>query len=32
MRIESGAATVSLDNVERLAEVLRVDIVDLLLP
>jgi len=31
-RVETAAATVSLDNVEKLAHVLRIDIVDLLLP
>lgn len=31
-RVETAAATVSLDNVEKLAQVLRIDIVDLLLP
>lgn len=31
-RVETAAATVSLDNVEKLANVLGIDIVDLLLP
>lgn len=31
-RVETAAATVSLDNVEKLAHVLGIDIVDLLLP
>lgn len=31
-RIETGTATISLDNAEKLAQVLRIDIVDLLRP
>lgn len=31
-KIESGSTTVSLDNIEKLAQVLEIDIVDLVLP